>query len=293
MHPWFPLLVLALVSSCVGCSKARGDDFSRFRASEELLETGKDPRKTLRYRPTPGKDVVYQLKATRRAGANKLPSRMGLRVALTFPSQDETTQFGLRLLTVLRLDPTPHLGLPDPGPTHLLLGGRLGPRGALDRLEESTELQAPVNLTLLAPLLLTTFPEAAVGVGAVWKVSRRLDWSRREGADRLLGRNSGFDGHTEVILATRYTLVRESTPGDDTLVHLEGATEARIRSRTTTLSHTTLHDGTAKGTVWATLDRGTGLPESVTVSLDGTYRLRADDQTSKVTERIQVSLTRE
>lgn len=286
-----PLLAIGLPLG--DCSKARGDDFSRFQGKEALESPGAAPRRTLRYRPTPGRDAVYQLHATRATDGARPRARMRLRVALTFPPDGQASSFKLRLLSLLRLEPEPPLGAPELGPTHVLLEGALGPRGALERLEESPELMGPVNLTLFAPLLLTTYPEAAVGVGGVWRISRKLSWARQQAADRLLARIGSFDGRTDVLLTTAYKVAKERVEGDLALVDLEGKIEARLRSRTETLSHTTHHEGTAQGTVRATVDRTTGLPETVRISLKGSYQLRANDRTRTAAETIEVTLTRE
>jgi hypothetical protein len=286
-----PPLVLLLPLG--DCSKARGDDFSRFRGAEALITPGAAPRRNLRYRPTPGRDAVYQLVATRTTDAKRPRARMRLRVALTFPPDGQATAFKLRLLSLLRLEPEPPMGAPELGPTHVLLQGALGPRGSLDRLEESAEVMTPVNLTLLAPLLLPTYPDAAVGVGGAWRVSRKLTWGRQQAADRLLARTGSFDGRSTVLLTTQHKLIKEQTVGDLAQVVLEGQVEARLRSRTATLSHVTHHDGTAQGSVQTTVDRTTGLPESVRVSLKGRYSLRANDRTRTVEEAIEVTLTRE
>lgn len=291
--PWALPLVPVLLLSLGDCSKARGDDFSRFRPAEALLSPGKDPRISLRYRPVPGRDPVYQLLATRRTDTGRTQGRMRLRVALVFPNEGQATTFSLRLLTILRLDPEPLGGAPDLGPTHVLLQGALGPRGSLERLEESTELRPPVNLTLIAPLLLPAYPDAKVGVGGSWRTSRRYGWSRRQAPDRLLARYGAFDGQTDILVDTRYTLAKEETSGDTPLVHIEGVAQTRLRSRTTTLSHHTAHEGTAQAKIVSSIDRATGLPEASQVSLEGTYTVRANDRDHRVTETIEVKLTRE
>lgn len=292
-RPWallvFPLLLVGLGD----CSKARGDEFSRFRPEEKLLAEGAAPRQALRYRPLPGRDLVYQLTATRRTDNNRPRSRMRLRVALTFPPEGQSTTFALRLLTVLRLEPEPPAGAADLGPTHLLLGGALGPRGALERLEASEELPSPINLSLLAPLLLPTYPEASVGIGGKWHSSRRFSWSHKVAPDRLLGRLGSFDGRSEVLLDRHFTLAREDPQGDAPLLHLEGTAQARLRSRTVTLSHATRHEGTAQASLAIAVDKATCLPESAKITLKGTYTLEAAGKKRKAEETIEVTLTRE
>ncbi len=289
-------LLVFLTLSLAACSKARGDDFSKFRPVEKLETPGATPRVTLRYRPTPGEDAVYQLSATRStkagASAKKNASRLRLRVALHLSDKAKDRSFQLRLLNVLRLEPSPPDNAPEVGPAHVLLQGLFGPRGSLDRLEASNDLALPVNLTLLSPMLLPTYPTAAVGAGAKWRIARRYGWSRQQAADSLTQR-PGFHGRTDLLLRQRTTLTRFTTQKERAQAVLTTTIQGQLRSHTFTLGHHTQHEGTATGTVHATVDRTTGLPESVILELKGIYQLRANDASTKTEERLRITLTRE
>jgi hypothetical protein len=286
-------------SGCTSCSKAHGDAFSRFDPEQKLETPGAAPRQPLRYRRPSGQDLVYQLAATREGGAagprkgkSSAPrARLRLRVALGFGRGGDPT-FRMRLLNVLRLEPAPPQAAPQIGPTHVLLEGTLGPRGALDRLRDSPDLPTPVNLALVAPLLLPAYPQAEVGPGARWRVARRFGWHRNQPADTLLQR-AGYHGRTDLLLHRRYHYEKTRQAEDRTLVVLTAKVRGRLRSRTRTLGHRLRSQGRLEGSLEASVDRATGLPEKVTVSLQGRYTLQADDLESKARERLTLELTRE
>lgn len=286
------MAALAAAPLVGGCKKARGDDFDRYRVGERLEAPGAAPRVQLRYRPTPGADAVYQLKAWRRSGLGRVRARMHLRVALHLGDLQKDPSFALRLLTVLALSPEPEGDGLDLGPAHRVLGGQIGPRGALGGLEASRDLPSPVNLVLLAPLLLPSYPEGAVGPGARWVVHRRVTWSKEQSADPLV-RRPRFHGRTQLLLDRRYTLAKHTQQGDHHLEELTLSIAGRLRSRTETLGHVTSHEGKLKGSGTVVVDRAAGLPEKVTLSLSGKYALLGDDQRKSVTETVGITLIRE
>jgi hypothetical protein len=286
-------LALALPSSaCTTCSKARGDAFSSFHPEEKLEAPGRKPRRALRYQPARGQDVVYQLSATRKGGPDAPRARMRLRVALGFGSSPPARSFRLRLLNVLRLEPIPDRAQPQVGPTHVLLGGTLGPRGALARLEDSADVPTPVNLALVAPLLLPAYPQAAVGPEASWRVARRFGWRRDQAADTMLQR-TGYHSRTDLLLHRHYRYEKRRRAGELDQTVLSASFHGRLRNRTRTLGHRLGTQGRIRGTLKATVDRATGMPESVSVSLQGRYTLQRDGLKSKARETITLSLVRE
>lgn len=284
------LLVLGGIVSGFGdgCSKSRADEFSRFQASAAVQSAGKGPLKTLRYRATAGQEVLYQLVASRRSPELRASAKMRLRVAFGFPTAGPSGAFRIRLLSILRLDPPPPGGPTEPDPTQVLLQGMLGPRGQLSEVSSDGDLPSPVNLALLAPLLLPPLPKAAVGAGARWRDARRHTWRRQRSGDSLTSQ-TGFDSTSELLLRGTYHFEKIRTH----VAVVTGDITAKLRNRTRTLGHTAAQHGSAKATARYELELATGLPELVQLTLNGSYQLKTDDQSRKVTEVIQVRLIRE
>ena len=289
------LAMLLCIGGCFSsCSKARGDDYSRFKPKQSLESPGSAPRQLLRYNPTSAQDLVYQLEARRDCAALRSVGKMRFRVGLLFPgSTGPGGQFKLRLLTLLRMDPPPPQTALDLGPGHVLLSGMLAPRGALSDLQDSDVLTPPVNLRLLAPLLFPEYPKAAIGVGAKWKSSRHYAWKRSRVADQMVNQ-PGFEGTTDVLLHRSYHFEKISTVGDAKRAVIVATVTAKLRNKTVALAHKTEHTGTMKTTnVRYEVDLATGIPSAVSVQLVGQYRLRANDQTKPITETISITLARE
>lgn len=287
-HRWsFVLIgVTLLTMSDSGCSKSRADDFSRFKRSDSLQAAGAAPRVRLRYRPAAGKDVAYQLVVSRRCPALNLKAKMRLRVALKVDTvSGGGGSFVLRLISLQRLDPPPAGGMPELGPAYVLLQGRLGPRGRMTEIQDNDRLPSPVNLALALPLLLPRLPDQAVGVGARWRASGKQGWKRTQSPDALTNL-PGFSGSTDVLLNSAYKL---AAPKDANRPVILGDLTFKLRSHTRTLSHVTHHQGQGKATARYVLDPATGLPVHAQVTLQGTYKLHANDKTTGVKETIELT----
>lgn len=277
-------VVTALVAG--GCSKSRADKFSRFTATDSVEGTGAAPRGEMRYRPTAGEDVTYQLVVSRHCPALGQKAKMRLRVALKVETvTGGGGSFVLRLVAIQRMDPPPPGGLPELGPAYVLLQGRLGPRGRITALQDSDKLPSPVNLSLVLPLLLPRLPKPAVGIGARWKASSRQRWTRSVSADALTNQ-SGFKGSSEVLLQGTYQLTARQEPKRPVL---QGDLSFTLRSRTHTLSHVTHHGGQGKAKARYVLDPDSNLPVHAHVTLEGTYKLHANDKTVPIKETIELT----
>ncbi len=283
----FGLIVFAgLVLADGGCSKSRADDFSKFKPSESLQSPGATPRTQLRYRPPAGQDVTYQLIVNRQCQALGLQAKMRLRVALKVDTLSSGGgSFVLRLISLQRLQPLPPGGLPELGPAYVLLQGRIGPRGRLTEIQDGDRLPTPVNLALVLPLLLPRLPESSVGIGATWRTSAKQGWKRVHSADALTSQ-PGFNGSTEVLLHSAYKLTALQNANQPVL---QGDLRFKLRSRTRALSHGFHHRGQGKATARYVLDPTTSLPVHAKVTLQGTYKLHANDKTAPIKETIELT----
>ncbi len=283
----FVFVAAALVTiSAIGCSKSKADEYSRFKGSSSVQATGAAPHTQLRYRPVAGEDVTYSLEVKRQCAALGLKAKMRLSVALKMDTlSGGGGTFVLRLVSVDRLDPPPPGGLPELGPAYVLLQGRLGPRGDISDLQDSDKLPSPVNLALVLPLLLPRLPDKAVGIGAKWTASGKHGWTRHQSADSLTNQ-AGFKGSTDVLLKAAYQLTARTAPKRPVVT---GELTFKLRSRTRTLSHLTHHTGSGKAKARYVLDPASGLPVHAKITLDGTYKLRANDKTRPVKETIELT----
>jgi hypothetical protein len=283
----FALVGMALmVMSDGGCSKSRADDFSKFKPSESVQSPGAAPQRQLRYRPVAGRDVTYQLTVNRQCPALGLKAKMRLRVALKVESRSTGGgAFVLRFVSLQRLEPLPPGGLPDLGPAYVLLRGQLGPRGRLTEIQDSDRLPTPVNLALALPLLLPRLPNPGVGIGASWRASSKLGWKRTQSADSLTNQ-PGFSGSTDVLLRSTYKRTADTDTKQPVIL---GDLTFRLRSHTRALSHTSRHRGKGKASARYVLDPATSLPVHAKVTLQGTYKLHADDKTAPIKETLELT----
>lgn len=282
------VLLLALVASC---GKPSPDAFARFKTGETVERPGQAPRLSLRY-AAPGPEAIpYVLTAERRKTQDGPVGLLRARVALGLSPRPED-QIGLqvRLLELMRLDPRPSAAPLDLAPEAVLLQATLDPRGALADVEDADGLPGPVNLALVAPLLLPRLPAAEVGAGAAWTVRTRQHWTRKRSGDQLTGQ-APYRSLQESLLTIGYTL-ESLTPARDRAV-ITARAQLQLRGDTEALSHQVRVSGTAEATARWTVSLPGGLPDTAEITLKGSYRVVADGRHRDVTERITLGLSRE